>query len=175
MNAHEYTTMRDVLQTIPDPRKARGQRYPWLVLLTLITAGLASDQQAVHAISHWLELHTSQLHTWVPQLTRMPSESTLLRALRWVDVTRLEAAMAGLTAPQTSAEQAAGEVVTPAGTRLQAQAVDGKTLRGATACGPRTHMVRLVQHGSGVTLAQVAVAQKRNESSAVPGLVAERD
>lgn len=58
---------------------------------------------------------------------------------------------------------------------MQAQAVDGKVVRGATACGAPTHLVSLVQHGNGVTLAQVAVAHKRNELSAVPRLLAERD
>jgi hypothetical protein len=66
-------------------------------------------------------------------------------------------------------------MVTPCGTILQAQAVDGKTLRGTTACGVSTHLVSLVQHGSGTTLAQDQVANKRNEITAVPALLAGRD
>ncbi|WP_141508777.1 ISAs1 family transposase, partial [Candidatus Chloroploca asiatica] len=165
----------DALAVVPDPRKARGKRYPWTLLLTLIAAGLASGQQTARAIAHWLSLHTDELIAALPPLVRMPSESTLLRTLRLVDVTVLETALAGLTAPQTPAHGAPSEVVTPLGTRLQAFAVDGKTLRGATACGAPTHLVSLVQHGSGTTVAQVAVGEKRNELSAIPALFADRD
>ncbi|MEI6180877.1 MAG: ISAs1 family transposase [Chloroflexales bacterium] len=113
--------------------------------------------------------------TALPHLNHIPSESTLLRTLRLVDVLVLETAIAGLTMPQTPAQAAPSEVVTPLGTRLQALAVDGKTLRGASACGAPTHLVSLVQHGSGITLAHVAVAQKRNALSAVPALLHGRD
>jgi predicted transposase YbfD/YdcC len=115
------------------------------------------------------------LRTALPDLPRLPSESTLLRTLRLIDVTILEAAVASLTQPQTAPDTQPSQVVTPKGTLLQAQAVDGKALRGATACGAPTHVVSLVQHGSGITLAQQAVAHKRSEITAVPELLRERD
>jgi predicted transposase YbfD/YdcC len=175
MGQLQYTSLLEALAVVPDPRKARGKRYPWLLLLTLLAAGLASGQQTARAIAHWLRLHADELKAALPQLVRIPSESTLLRTLRLVDVGVLEAALAGLTAPQAPQQAAPSEVVTPLGTRLQALAVDGKTLRGASACGSPTHLVSLVQHGSGTTLAQVAVADKRNELSAIPPLFAGRD
>jgi predicted transposase YbfD/YdcC len=175
MDQPHYTTLVEALAMVPDPRKARGRRYPWLLLLTLLAAGLASGQQTARAMAQWVHLHAHDLRAALPLLMRLPSESTLLRTLRLVDVTVLEAAIARLTAPQTPAEVAPGDVVTPLGTRLQALAVDGKTLRGTTACGVPTHLVSLVQHGSGTTLAQVAVADKRNELSAVPLLLEGRD
>ena len=36
MDQEECSTLLDALQGIPDPRKARGQRYPWLLLLALV-------------------------------------------------------------------------------------------------------------------------------------------
>lgn len=175
MDQPQYSTLAEALAGVPDPRKARGKRYPWHLLLLLLAAGLASGQQTARAIAHWLRLHADDLKAALPQLVRIPSESTLLRTLRLVDVAVLEAALARLTAPQTAPQAAPSEVVTPLGTRLQALAVDGKTLRGATACGTPTHLVSLVQHGSGTTLAQVAVGEKRNELSAIPPLFAGRD
>ena len=167
--------MLDALAVVPDPRQARGKRFAWPLLLTLLTAGLASGQQTARAIAQWVRLYADQLTIALPQLVAIPSESTLLRTLRLVDVTVLEAAVANLTRPQTPQQAAPSEIRTPLGTRLQALAVDGKTLRGASACGAPTHLVSLVQHGSGTTLAQVAVAQKRNELSAVPTLLHGRD
>jgi hypothetical protein len=58
---------------------------------------------------------------------------------------------------------------------VQALAVDGKTLRGATAHGVPTHLVSLVQHGSGTPLAQVAVGAQRNELSTIPPRFADRN
>lgn len=175
MDHPQYSSLMDVLAAVPDPRKARGKRYAWVLLLTLLAAGLASGQQTAHAITQWVKLHATALRSALPALSRLPSESTLLRTLRLIDVSILERAVANLTREQQPADSAASEVVTPCGTRLQAQAVDGKALRGANACGAAVHLVSLVQHGSGVTLAQAAVAHKRSELSAVPSLLDGRD
>jgi hypothetical protein len=175
MDQPQYTSLMEALAAVPDPRKARGKRFAWTLLLTLLAAGLASGHQTAHAIAQWVGLQATALRAALPELTRRPSESTLLRTLRLIDVTLLEEAVARVTQPRQPADTAASQIVTPAGTILQAQAVDGKVLRGATNCGAPTHLVSLVQHGSGVTLAQVAVAHKRNELSAVPLLLAGRD
>jgi hypothetical protein len=38
MDKCQYSTLLEVLQDIPEPRKARGQRYVWALVLTLIGA-----------------------------------------------------------------------------------------------------------------------------------------
>lgn len=57
MNQTQYTTLLEVLTVLPDPRKARGQRYAWALVLTLLAAGLASGQQTIRAIAQWAHLH----------------------------------------------------------------------------------------------------------------------
>ena len=175
MDHCQYSTLMDLLRPIPDPRKARGKRHAWLVLLTVVAAGLASGQQTAHAITQWVGLHADTLRVALPDLVRLPSESTLLRTLRQMDSAMLERMVAHLTQPQTRTEEHADRVVTPAGTILQAHAVDGKAARGATACGKPTHFVSVVGHGRGVVLAQATVARKRSELSAVPALLRGRD
>src|SRR5262245_9818870 len=130
MDQSQYSTLMEVFAVIPDPRKARGKRFSWLVLLTLLAAGLASGQQTARAIAQWVVLHKDALRAALPHLTRLPSESTLLRTLRLIDVTILETAVARLTQPQTSIDEQPALVVTPRGTLLMAQAVDGKAVRG---------------------------------------------
>ena len=56
MDREECSTLLEALQGIPDPRKARGKRYPWLLLLTLVSAALASGQRGGHAVAHWTSL-----------------------------------------------------------------------------------------------------------------------
>lgn len=51
MDHNQYSTLMETLAVVPDPRKARGKRYSWLLLLTLLAAGLASGHQTVHAIA----------------------------------------------------------------------------------------------------------------------------
>jgi hypothetical protein len=53
--------------------------------------------------------------------------------------------------------------------------VDGKALRGAQAHGEKVHLVSLVRHADAITEGQTAVAEKSNEITAVPKLLAERD
>jgi predicted transposase YbfD/YdcC len=55
------------------------------------------------------------------------------------------------------------------------QAVDGKAVRGANRHGAQVHLVSLVRHDDARVLRQVAVAEKSNEITAAPRLLADRD
>ena len=175
MDTPQYSTLLKALQGVPDPRQARGKRYPWLLLLTILVSGMASGYQTARAIGQWAHLHADALQAALPHVRRIPSESTLLRTLRQMDVTLLEAHIAQFRATLPWEDASASTVVTAHGEVLTGQALDGKTVRGATAHGKRTHLVSLVQHGSGATLAQAAVLDKQQELSASQTLLMECD
>src|SRR5215207_2400650 len=163
MDAPQYTTLRAALSDVPDPRKPRGQRYPWPLLLTAISAALVSGQQGLRAIGQWVAEHGEELGPLLGLPPgRVPSTATLRRAVRAVDLAALEARIAGfaagLAAPPADAPPWAG------------QAIDGKAVRGANRHGARVHLVGLVRHGDGLVLGQVAVADKSNEITAAPRL-----
>ncbi len=165
MDRHEYSSLAAALADVPDPRRARGQRHRWGTILTLVGAALASGQQGMAAIGQWVAEHAEELCALLqPPRGRLPSEATLRRALRALDLEALEgrvaAFVAGLGAP-------AGGAV--------GLAVDGKAVRGAHAHGAAVHLVSLVRHGDGCVLGQVAVAAKGNEITAAPRLLAGRD
>jgi len=174
MDTPKYTTLLDALMGVPDPRKARGKQYPWRLLLTVICGALASGERSGHGIARWVTDHATTLLTQLrPARDRLPSESTVRRALRCVDVLALEHQLTAHT--QTlRAGTSHPSVVGVDGTPLHGQALDGKAVRGAGTHGQPTHLVSLVAHGSGHTLAQVAVAQKRNEISSAPTLLTGR-
>jgi len=176
MDQEECNTLLQVLQGIPDPRKARGQRYSWLLLLTLVSAALVSGQKGGHAIAHWVSLHAAELRERLrPARASMPSESTLGRAVRDLDISVLEQRLA-LHAGQLAAQGAQqGTITTEGGEVLQGQALDGKEVRGVRAYGQPLHLLSLVQHGSGRVLAQVAIEAKGNEITAAPQLLAGRE
>jgi predicted transposase YbfD/YdcC len=175
MDTQQYSTLMQALIDIPDPRKRRGKRHAWHHLLTLLVAALASGEQSARAIAQWARLHAADLQHCLPSLQRLPSESTVLRTLRLIDATHLDQLVTRYTASLPTATEISGCIITRQGEILQGQALDGKTLRGASAHADKTHLVSLVQHGSAVTLAQTEVASKHNEITAAPTLLRERD
>lgn len=170
MDEPKYSTLLEAVAAVPDPRKARGQRFTWPLLLALICSALASDQHTGHAIADWVHNHAVELCTRLqPRTGRLPSEATLRRVLRLLDVTALEQHLTDFC--PLLAVPPAPPVVSPQGELLQGQALDGKSVRGATAHGSPTHLLSLVQHRTGGTIVQAAVAVKKNEISAAPALL----
>jgi len=171
MDEPQYSTLMEALAGVPDPRKARGKQYSWTLLLSLVCSALASGERSGHGIATWVAEHASALLLRLrPEPARLPSESTLRRALRRVDVAALERQLAHYTLSLQAATPYQC-VISPHGEVLQGQALDGKAVRGACAHGVPTHLVSLVQHGTGLTLAQVAVEHKSNEITAAPVLL----
>ena len=172
MDGDQYTTLMEALKDVPDPRKARGKRYAWLFLLALICGALACGQKTTHAIAHWIALHAAEiLECLQPPRDSMPSESTIRRVLRAIDVGVLEERLARFAPSLAEESPATGTITTSTGETWQGQAVDGKELRGMRAHGRPMYLVSLVQHGSGITLAQTAVEEGSNEITAVPQLL----
>jgi hypothetical protein len=176
MDQEECSTLMAVFQGIPDPRKARGQRYSWLFLLTLVGAALASGQQTGHAIAQWVTLHAAELRERLqPPRASTPSESTMRRVLRRLDISILEQRLADHARSLAAQGPEQGTIMTATAEVLQGQAMDGKEVRGVRAYGQPLHLLSLVQHASGRVLAQMAIEAKRNEITAAPQLLAGRE
>jgi hypothetical protein len=189
----------EVLQSVTDPRCAKGKRYSVTSLLSLCCAGVLCGCETYGAIAQWgrdcdadLARRLGFLVVTSAGIERRPAGSTLfyvLRELDWAEIERLlsgwmEEVLAVLPAPE-------GE--------LEAIAVDGKTLRGtakqrkdngtaeaatspecasslsadriATDDLPGAHLLSALSHRLGVTLAQRAVPDKQNEITAMPALL----
>jgi predicted transposase YbfD/YdcC len=175
MDAPQYRDLRAALAAVPDPRQRRGRRYAWPILLTLIAAALVSGQQSLRAMGQWVAEHGDDLGPLLGLPPgRVPSAATLRRTVRAVDLAALEAQLTAFVAalPTPPPPPAAERAVTPPWT---GQAIDGKAVRGANRHGAQVHLVSLVRHDDGRVLGQVAVADKSNEISAAPRLLARRD
>jgi predicted transposase YbfD/YdcC len=168
MDQPEYSSLMAGLQAVPDPRHARGKQLEWPFLWGVIASALLSNHRTPAAIAQWAKQQTAALlAVFRPVRGRIPSESTIRRTLRQVDISALEAQLARVV-PMPSAPA-------PPASPLQGQAIDGKYLRGVGAHGQPLELVSLVEHGSGRVLAQTAVAPHQHESRAVPALLAGRD
>lgn len=170
MALEQFTTLSDHLRMIPDPRGEQGRQFVWWQLLLITCWGLLCGQKVVRGIFEWAQAHAALLlEALSGELPRIPSESTLRRALRYVDITQLEAQIAAF------GEEKAATIAGDTTTCWEGQAVDGKDLRGANQHGAEVHLVSLVQHHSGIVLAQHPAPAKSNEIKAVPALLAGRD
>src|SRR5271157_5194076 len=171
MDQPKYITLVEALSGLIDPRKARGKRYAWMLLLTLIAIALASGQRTVHAMADWCAQHWEELQAELrPAQQSCPSESTFRRVLRLIDPQAIEDVLTHLDVNRTPGSPMQTPPVpgltSPPPLKaipLQAQAVDGKELRGALAHGEKVHLVSLVRHADAITIAQTAVDQKSNE------------
>jgi predicted transposase YbfD/YdcC len=172
MDAPQYRDFRAALRAVPDPRKRRGQRYAWPVLLTLIAAALVSGQQGMRAIGQWVAEHAEELGPLLDLAPgRVPSAATLRRAVRAVDLAALEDHLATFVAALPTPpppDPAAAPTPLP----WLGLALDGKAVRGANRHGAAVHLVSLVRHDDGRVLGQLAVADKSNEITAAPRLLA---
>lgn len=90
MDQPQYSTVLDALRHVPDPRRARGKRHDWALILSVIASAVLSQQRSAAAIAHWVDSHTPLLlHAFQPPRRRMPSEATIRRVLRHIDVAHL--------------------------------------------------------------------------------------
>lgn len=138
MDQRKYTTLVEAFAAVPDPHQRRGQRYPWIFLLTLVVAALASGQQHGRAIGQWVQEHSATLRQVLDWRGRaLPSEATLRRVLRRIDLAALEDRLRQLGEPRPAA---------PAPPQWQGVALDGKELRGVRAHGRVVPLVILVRH-----------------------------
>ncbi len=100
MDQPQYSNLMAVLAEVPDPRKARGKQLEWWLILGVIAVALLSQQQGGAAIAQWVKEHAATLvAAFRPARGRVPSESTLRRALQRVDVAELERRLATLPSP----------------------------------------------------------------------------
>jgi predicted transposase YbfD/YdcC len=167
MDHPQYSTLWQVLAAVPDPRKARGKQLEWTFILGVIATAILSHQRAISAIAQWTQHHAATLvATFQPARGRVPSEATLRRALRHVDIVQLEHQLTALTVSTLHDRSS------PEHPPLQGYAVDGKYVRGAGTHGQPTLLVSLVQHHQGQVLAQTRVPPERHESVGVQHLLA---
>jgi predicted transposase YbfD/YdcC len=165
MGTQKYKTIMAALAGVPDPRKRRGQRYPWRLLLGLIATALLCGQPHGRAIGQWVQEHGDDLRErlgWTGR--RMPSAATLRRALVAMDLTALDA---GIRALVPEAER-------PDDGSVTALALDGKVVRGAAHHGQRVWLLGLADHW-GQMRAQTALQDGQSELAAARDLLAKQD
>jgi predicted transposase YbfD/YdcC len=157
---------------VPDPRRARGRRFPLAAILALAVSALLSDQRSVLAIAQWgARQRPAVLRALGFPEARTPHQSTLQRLFRKLDVAALSAAVGAALAAAAPAPAARGS---------QGVAFDGKAQRGrlafAAAGGATVHALTAYLHEADTVLAQEEIRSTAEKAEAeltvAPALVA---
>jgi len=177
----QVADLRDYLARVPDPRARRGVRHSAGSLLALAAAAVVTGARSFAAIGEWiadapqrvLAVLGARFDSRRGQYVA-PEESTVRRLTQQLNGDLLDAAISAwlichtTTRPDTIESDGAGQ---PGGTRPEAIAVDGKSLRGTF---PRTggagvHLLAAITHTTGddrtegIVLAQRQVEAKTSE------------
>lgn len=172
---HPIPPLIDVLRQIPDPRHKRGIRHPMVALLALASASMLCGARAYDAIADWGRNYDPAFLSALG-FTRQtaPCGATFFQLLRKLDRTDFEARLGAWA----EAVLAALPPVDEEDDGPEAFALDGKTLRGSKKQGaPGVHLLSVVSHRLGLTVAQAGVDDKTNEipvaAQVLAGLVLE--
>jgi len=88
----EYTDLMEILEAVPDPRRARGVRYRFShLLLMCICAVLAGHSEATE-IAYYTELNFKYFQELL-HIEKIPSHDTFSRVLRFTDFERLSGSL----------------------------------------------------------------------------------
>lgn len=154
-----------IFMQLRDWRKPRGKRYSLPALLVLALAGLLCGKRGPTELAHWCAgLPDEVLVRLTGRADHRPSPATFCRLFWNLAVDEVERAC-GAWAENVRSQLA------PAG-RLEGEAIDGKTVRGAAQRGAQgTHLLSAISHGLKLVLGQVAVDDKTNEIGAILSLL----
>lgn len=160
-------SLAQALSELPDFRQAQGKRYDLLPILMLSCIAMMCGCTSQSAIADWGHNYS---HHWLWRLgfkhACAPSQSTLHRIFKGIDVVKLELLLSdwcqqlfrliGFTTPEV----------------LEGASIDGKLLCGSKKQkADEPHLLASLSHKLGLVLGQVAVSEKSNEITASYDLI----
>jgi DDE_Tnp_1-associated/Transposase DDE domain len=146
----------DLLEEIPDPRRAEGKRHPLPAVLSLLVLATMAGMRGLQGVVDFgRNLSPDVIALLGFTRSKTLAKSTLSEILRAIDIAAFEAGVCRWLQRQADCRG------------WTAIAVDGKSLRGATGEQlPAVHLVAAYAHEAQVVLAELRVDTKTNEHKA---------
>jgi predicted transposase YbfD/YdcC len=163
----EIPPILTIFEPIPDWRKEKGKRYKLTSLLLLITLAMLCGKKSVRAMARWgKHIPAGYRKRLGIKPDRHPSAAMLCRVFWHIPPEVIEEKI------REWAQQVHQQLVAAGVAR--GIAIDGKSIRRAASLGsPNAFLVSAVCHQLRFVLNQMAVADKTNEITCVPGLLAQ--
>jgi len=163
----QVPSLAQALSLLPDFRQAKGKRYDLLPILLLCCIAMMCGCTSQSAIADWGHNYS---HHWLWKLgfkkSRAPSQSTLHRIFKGIDVVKLELLLSDWT------QQVFRLLGFTTPSDLQGASIDGKLLCGSSKQkAAQPHLLASLSHKLGLVLGQVAVSEESNEITASNDLI----
>jgi hypothetical protein len=158
MNESLGSSLLSFLAEIPDPRSRHGRRHPLTAILALVCCAIMSGARSYAAIGQWGQDQDIALMHGLGFTRTPPKSGGIRKVLIALDMVRFEGALTRW------AQSRRGEPIATA--PWEALALDGKSVRGSfDGLEKAVHLLSLMSHESGLTLAQTAVPQGAQEKT----------
>jgi hypothetical protein len=176
MDAFTAGSLLSFLASVPDPRSRHGRRHPLPAILTTVCCAIMCGARSYAAIGQWAQDQDIELMHRLGFTRRPPKAGGIRKVLIALNVKAFEHALTLWVEALLSRPIVAMPSVP------EAFALDGKSARGSfDGLQKAVHLLSLLAHESGLTLAQAAVPnggeEKTNEHKAalrlLEGLVLE--
>ena len=159
----EFRELMELLEEVPDPRCARGVRYPFSHLLLMCIYAVLSGHSAAMEIAYYVELNFDYFQKLL-NIEKVPSHDTFSRVLRYTDFDALSGSLG---------EWLRGNFpeIYEKYQDKKALHIDGKAVRGASEKSkgekPIYHLNAMYEGGA-VRVEIKRVGEKENEISCLP-------
>jgi len=173
LDAGRIADLRPYFDSVPDPRARQGRWYSLTAILLVCACAVVSGARTIDELAEWGQRASSTLLTVIGirrhllRWRHAPSPATIGRVLGAVDGDALDRAVGAYLAYRHRATTGPDHAPpASASRRPRVIAVDGKALKGsARPAVTRRHLLSAVTHDTVVTLAQVEVGSKTNETT----------
>jgi hypothetical protein len=154
MQAHTASSLLSFLAAVPDPRSRHGRRHPLTAILGLVCCAIMCGAKSYAAIAPWGHDQDIALMHQLGFTRKPPKLGGIRKVLIALNPNAFENVLTRW------AESVLGRAAATESAQPEAFALDGKTARGRfDGLEKAVHLLSLVAHESGLTLAQTAVAQ----------------
>jgi DDE family transposase len=165
MEPFAAASLLSFLAQVPDPRSRQGRQHPLSAILAVACCAILCGARGYTAIGQWAQNQDITLMHRLGFTRRPPKAGGIRKVLIALDVKALEHALTQWS------EAVLARPIAAEPSPVQACALDGKSARGSfDGLHKAVHLLSLVAHESGLTLAQAAVpnggAEKTNEHKA---------
>jgi hypothetical protein len=152
MEAQSAGSLLSFLADVPDPRSRHGRQHPLSAVLALVCCGIMCGAKSYAAIAQWAHDQDIRLMHRLGFTRKPPKMGGIRKVLIALSPRAFEDAL------NRWAESLLGRPVSSEPLPPEAFAIDGKTARGSfDGLEKAVHLLSLVAHESGLTLAQTQV------------------
>jgi len=153
MEARTAGSLFSFLAAIPDPRSQHGRQHPLSAIIALVCCAIMCGAKSYAAIAQWAQDQDIELMHQLGFTRRPPKMGGIRKVLIALNLKAFEEALSRWAERLLGRSVSTDELTPP-----EPFALDGKTARGSfDGLNKAVHLLSLVAHKSGLTLAQTQV------------------